>query len=621
MRDHYKEDHAALYERSQAILSKCAGHISQLEQTYTSWASIAREDIRLEEEVMRAVGELGTLSSGWSTENYLPGLARLHELETQLERAEIHRGLVKDRVRELTNTVSSPALASIQDSALDYQLPALRTQAEVLRCRVEEFRSLWQEYVESQTTLIPWLGVAEEQLEKGNGGLELLAAELEAYSKLREQANANFSAALDQLSGLLDEELQRRLHLQFEERWERLFKQLSNQKQKAFNEEESLNTFLGSIMELTRSSVEQARVRFNEAQGADDVLAILHKLTYLKGLLKSKTNKLNSIENTNSNLIEKMGEAKNQLKETFKGINTKIYEGNYILEQCQKTRKHIIATTLKVDHLQSILTRVETSKVSGSTSARAKVFSLQGLHGKAQQIAVAIEDIKREIHVLAEKGSPEKDLYKQLNTVKDSLTSITAGILNQNQHIKGELKLWQEHEAKHFEVRNRVAETSFQLQLSLARGHIDIERLRKALVSVRSLEESHLADEAMLGILKTSTAAVQATTGTQRGAELSGELESTIISYNDVCRSLLGEDDIIFHVKHCFLSLFVDTGTRYESSLLLWAKFLERSAAIRCWVDEAASSAAEITASTEATNELLSQTKVRLLQCFWFVAK
>ena len=94
------------------------------------------------------------------------------------------------------------------------------------------------------------------------------------------------------------------------------------------------------------------------------------------------------------------------------------------------------------------------------------------------------------------------------------------------------------------EVRSKIGEASFQLELSLARGHIDIERLRKALATVRKLEADHLAGEAMLDQLREATVAVQGLAGQQLGAELAAQLESTIVSYNDVCSGLLGEHNL-----------------------------------------------------------------------------
>ena len=172
--------------------------------------------------------------------------------------------------------------------------------------------------------------------------------------------------------------------------------------------------------------------------------------------------------------------------------------------------------------------------------------------------------------------------------------------------------MWKTFEAKQLEVRSKIGEASFQLQLSLARGHIDIERLRKALATVRKLEADHLAGEGMLDELREATVVVQGVAGKQLGAELAAQLESTIVSYNDVCSGLLGK----LNLKPCiiepgpYLFPLSDFGTRYESSLLLWNTFLATSTSIRAWLDQTSLSAAEITASTDDVESLLVKTKV-----------
>ena len=236
VREHYKEQHTALHARSQTILERCSGHINGLEEAYAEWAHLSKQENALKNEIEVCERQLGPLETGWSTENYKAGLAELYELEARLDKVEIKRGLLRSRVIALSDTVSSPELTTIEDSPVDYQLPGLKAQAERLKIQVEKFQDHWTEYEEGQTTLQPWLAVAEEQLEKNGGSPNLLLqAELNTYNRLREKANNNFSAATDTLPGLQDEEFQRRLHLQFEERWKRFGQKMTEQQRQ--NEE------------------------------------------------------------------------------------------------------------------------------------------------------------------------------------------------------------------------------------------------------------------------------------------------------------------------------------------------------------------------------------------------
>ena len=95
----------------------------------------------------------------------------------------------------------------------------------------------------------------------------------------------------------------------------------------------------------------------------------------------------------------------------------------------------------------------------------------------------------------------------------------------------------------------------------------------------------------------------------QEGAEISAILQSLILSFNEQCSSLLGSS--IVHLPVLTSILLADLRTRYESSILLWEKFLSLSGESRQWVDEGLDRAANISASSEAPASLVSQLEVR----------
>ena len=99
----------------------------------------------------------------------------------------------------------------------------------------------------------------------------------------------------------------------------------------------------------------------------------------------------------------------------------------------------------------------------------------------------------------------------------------------------------------------------------------------------------------------------------QDGLELSTQLESIIISYNTVCADLLGTSSSLPCTHNSNHHLLVDIGTRYESSILLWEKFISMSLAVREWIGETTTETAEISASTAAVEDLLLQIKVIVL--------
>ena len=56
--------------------------------------------------------------------------------------------------------------------------------------------------------------------------------------------------------------------------------------------------------------------------------------------------------------------------------------------------------------------------------------------------------------------------------------------------------------------------------------------------------------------------------------------------------------------------IFLDVGTRYDSSVLLWQRFISMTVATRQWIEDATRQTVEISASTAQVEDLLLQIKV-----------
>ena len=54
----------------------------------------------------------------------------------------------------------------------------------------------------------------------------------------------------------------------------------------------------------------------------------------------------------------------------------------------------------------------------------------------------------------------------------------------------------------------------------------------------------------------------------------------------------------------------LDVGTRYDSSVLLWQRFISMTMATRQWIEDATQQTVEISASTAHVEDLLLQIKV-----------
>merc|ERR1719460_3502025 len=187
------------------------------------------------------------------------------------------------------------------------------------------------------------------------------------------------------------------------------------------------------------------------------------------------------------------------------------------------------SVTINVQKNEFALVRITKDNVGGAESASAKLSSLQELIALEEKLKTTITSIEQEINNLERNRGPAGDLRKQLEIVANNLRELKVKVEHEIVTTDAELKMWKTFEAKQLEVRSKIGEASFQLQLSLARGHIDIERLRKALATVRKLEADHLAGEGMLDELREATVVVQGLAEKQLGAELAAQLESTIV--------------------------------------------------------------------------------------------
>ena len=136
-----------------------------------------------------------------------------------------------------------------------------------------------------------------------------------------------------------------------------------------------------------------------------------------------------------------------------------------------------------------------------------------------------------------------------------------------------------------------------------------------SLFILQTLEREHLSYDQSLQTLKDATNSVISVASKQDGLELSTQLESIIISYNSVCRDLLG---IQCKALTPVNMICLDIGTRYDSSVLLWERFISMSLATRHWIEAATTETVEISASTAPVEDLLHQIKVRIFVVYQF---
>merc|ERR1711973_951160 len=84
-----------------------------------------------------------------------------------------------------------------------------------------------------------------------------------------------------------------------------------------------------------------------------------------------------------------------------------------------------------------------------------------------------------------------------------------------------------------------------------------------AIIKIKELESEHLGVENQIDLVKESGARLSQIVDTQNNIEISTQIDTAIVEYNNVCRNL------------------VDANTRYSSSILLWQKFQSLSTQVR----------------------------------------
>ena len=167
----------------------------------------------------------------------------------------------------------------------------------------------WDRYETTLTTIQTWLAVVEDQEIQDQNQLDLIQAEFETYSNLEADSNIGFYQALD-IVPLTDEEVQRRLQAQFEERMSRLEAKL---KTTSVNKQGKQ-----SIAEIEKS-LERMKTVLEDGQlmSEEEMLTGLNKLNFLLKTTNQHSITLQQISSTDLVMIERIGLARRDL-ETLK---------------------------------------------------------------------------------------------------------------------------------------------------------------------------------------------------------------------------------------------------------------------------------------------------------------
>ena len=125
------------------------------------------------------------------------------------------------------------------------------------------------------------------------------------------------------------------------------------------------------------------------------------------------------------------------------------------------------------------------------------------------------------------------------------------------------------------------------------------------------VEAEHLSHETKINELKENIKSNETCLNKEQIDDTSRRLESSILRYNKVCSNILGKY-FKYSIYHLFNSniFYLDTKTRYESSILLWEQFILSTSDTSAWVYETQEKLAVIRSSTLDTKTLLEEIKV-----------
>ena len=326
----YNEKHQSINIRGYSILQKGCDHIYSLDNIITKWSCIITRRDAIVKQIIRIEQDLGTCDQ-LSSKDVETKLSLLAKNLSTLEELNCDITNIAEDIETIKGSIESPELNNIL-SETAARINSLLIKHRQKLAQLHLFSQYWERYETTLTTIQTWLAVAEDQdVSSNNGQLDLLNAEMETYSQIETESNATFYRALDILE-LTDEELQRRLQTQLEERLSRLDAKLK------FKESHDEPT-IAAIEDIENSIANYKSVlddQEHESFSEEEMLTSINKLNYLlRTIIRYNTN-LQSINNTTDNLeiLERTGAAKRQLSNLHQLANHKLKQLSTDL-QCQ----------------------------------------------------------------------------------------------------------------------------------------------------------------------------------------------------------------------------------------------------------------------------------------------
>ena len=83
-------------------------------------------------------------------------------------------------------------------------------------------------------------------------------------------------------------------------------------------------------------------------------------------------------------------------------------------------------------------------------------------------------------------------IENHLSFIEDKFDKISQEVFEMENEVKNEDAVWKDLNIKMRSMRDKIGETSFRMELMLARGHIDIKRLNSAAIKIKVCTLHHI---------------------------------------------------------------------------------------------------------------------------------
>ena len=342
LKEFYSDKHQSINSRGKSILRKGSEHIHYLDMIVNKWSIIEKRKEEIDK-VLDRISYDFNLSTSITSEEVARRLSILTENNLTLKVLKCDLDNLKKEIMNIRQVVDSPTLGNILDST-NNQILMLSSVYQQRIYYLVEFLKCWTRYETILVTIQTWLAVVENQEISSKNQMMLLQAELETYEGLDIEANTIFFKALDILN-LKDEELQRRLQSQFEERMKRFKEKLRN-----IDTNESDESDIAAIKQFyvaANASLENS----SSCESEEEVISSVNKMNFMLKTLDENLNKLSKLSEAECDYenLEVFGQITNDMEELRQKITKEMNRANILLGHLVELREALVHLETDVD--------------------------------------------------------------------------------------------------------------------------------------------------------------------------------------------------------------------------------------------------------------------------------